>query len=354
MKKIISVLLVLLMVASLAFAQAAGEEKAAPAAATKDIGDKLVVYFAGSQDQADLMTDLWKEVYPNCELEFVMQGSGELTARIEAEKDLPQGDIMYGGSFSIYSGLEQKGLLQPYLSPVRSECLKPYSGDSDLYTAIQLNVNTIIVNNAMVKNLEITVDGWESLLNEKLKGSISYVDPSASSSAREQVINMLCALATRDGDKMDDHWDFIKAFYRNLDGKMYSSSSKVPQGVANGEYAVGITNEELVLQLMLDGVDVSPIYAKEGITLRNSFTGIIANCQHLEAAKAFIDFAISKDVQQACADELLMRSVRPDVAFNALEGIPSSGELPALDYPQEWVNANPKLKAALQAIIAEL
>jgi len=120
------------------------------------------------------------------------------------------------------------------------------------------------------------------------------------------------------------------------------------------EYAVGITNEELVLQLMLEGEDVSPVYAKEGITLRNSFTGIIANCQHLEAAKAFIDFAISKPAQQACADELLMRSVRPDVAFSGLEGIPSSGDLPALNYPQEWVNANPKLKAALQSIIAAL
>ncbi len=354
MKRSISIPIILLMVVTMAFAQAAGEKKVAPADATKQTGDKLVVYFAGSQDQADLLTEIWNDIYPDCDLEFVMQGSGELTARIEAERDLPQGDVMYGGSFSIYSGLEQKGLLQPYLSPLRSECLKPYSGDSDLYTAIQLNVNTIIVNNAMVKNLGITVDGWESLLNEKLKGSISYVDPSASSSAREQVINMLCALAARDGDTMDDHWDFIKAFYKNLDGKMYSSSSKVPQGVATGEYTVGITNEELVLQLMLDGVDVSPVYAKEGITLRNSFIGIIANCQHLEAAKAFIDFAISKEVQQACADELLMRSVRPDVTFKNLAGVPSSGDLPALDYPQEWVNANPKLKAALQAIIADL
>ena len=354
MKKTISVLLVLLTTFAMIFAQASSEEKTASSASTKDIGDKLVVYFAGSTDQADLMAELWNERYPNCEIELVMQGSGELTARIEAEKDLPQGDVMYGGSYSIYSGLDQKGLLQPYSSPLRAECLPPYSGDSDMYTAVQLNVNTIIVNNAMVKKLGVSIDGWESLLDERIKGSISYVDPSASSSAREQVINMLCALAAKYGDNMDDHWDFVRAFYKNLDGKMYSSSSKVPQGVANGEYAVGITNEELVLQLMLDGVDVSPVYAKEGITLRNSFTGIIANCQHLEAAKAFIDFSISKEVQQVSADELLMRSVRPDVSFSGLEGIPSSGELPALNYPQEWVNANPKLKAALQGIIAEL
>lgn len=313
---------------------------------------KLVVYCAGSEDEVDVITEHWNALYPDCEIEFIMNGTGELAARIEAEAANPQGDVLLGGSYSIYAGLID--YLQPYTSPVMAECLPSYCGETDMYTPMQINVNTIIVNNKMVADLGITVDGWESLSNEALKGSISYVDPSASSSAREQVINMLAAMAAKNGNSMDDNWDFIEKYFINLDKKMHSSSSKVPQAVANGEYAVGITNEELVLQLMRDGVDVSPVYAKEGITLRNSFMGIIKDCANVDNAKAFIDFMISHDVQQALADECLMRSVRPDVSFTGLDNVPTSDQLPAMNYPVDWVAANSDLKARLQELISSI
>ena len=313
---------------------------------------KLVVYCAGSEDEVDVLTEQWEKLYPDCELEFIMNGTGELAARIEAEADNPQGDVLIGGSYSIYAGLTD--YLQPYTSPVLAECLPSYCGETDMYTPMQINVNTIIVNNQMVADLGVTVDGWESLTNEALKGNISYVDPSASSSAREQVLNMLAAMAEKNGNSMDDNWEFVKTYFINLDKKMHSSSSKVPQAVANGEYAVGITNEELVLQLMRDGVDVSPVYAKEGITLRNSFMGIIKDCANVDNAKAFVDFIISHDVQQALADECLMRSVRPDVSFTGLDGVPSSDQLPAMNYPVDWVAANSDLKARLQDLISSI
>lgn len=313
---------------------------------------KLVVYCAGSEDLVEVLSRIWEEKYPDCELEFIMNGSGELSARIEAEADNPQGDVMIGGSYSIYAGLVD--YLQAYVSPLAEECLPSYCGETDMYTPIQINVNTIIVNDQMVEDLGVTVDGWESLNNEALKGNISYVDPSASSSAREQVINMLAAMAEKNGNTMDDNWDFIETFIANLDKKMHSSSSKVPQAVANGEYAVGITNEELVLQLMRDGVAVSPVYAKEGITLRNTFMGIIKDCANVDNAKAFVDFLLTQEVQQALADECLMRSVRPDVSFTGLDNVPTSDQLPAMDYPVEWVEANPDLKTKLQEIISSV
>ncbi|MGI5172774.1 extracellular solute-binding protein [Treponema sp. OMZ 840] len=348
MKKVFVFFCVMLMSFSLMYA--AGGKDTAGAAAKDGLTGKVVVYYSGGEDALDVLAREWKKIHPNCKLEFIRAGSGELTARIEAEKDLPQADVMIGGSYSIYAGVVD--YLQPYVSPLRKECLPSYCGESDMYTPMQINVNTIIVNNKMVKDLGVKIDGWESLLNPAVKGKISYVDPSASSSAREQVINMLAAMAKKKGNRMDDNWDFIKAFYKNLDGKMYSSSTKVSQGVATGEYAVGITNEERVLELMKDGVDVSPVYAKEGITLRNSFMGVIKNCPYPEGAKAFVDFVLSRNVQQALATECLMRSVRPDVVYDGLKGVPSSAELPALNYPVDWVAANPKLKAVLQDIIA--
>lgn len=347
MKKVLIIVLALVLILS-------GSAKATTATEEEKYVPKgvLVVYTASSQDQQDLELEMWNDLYPDCELQFVSAGSGELTARIEAEKDNPQADVMIGGSASIYAGLEP--YLEPYTSPEKENILPSFSGDTDLYTPVQINVNSIIVNDELLEKSGVTIDGWESLTNEALKGQISFCDPSGASSSREQIINMLCAMATKNGNTMDDHWDFVKAFLANLDGKMQSSSSKVPQAVANGEYIVGITNEELILTLMLDGVKVHPVYAKEGITLRNSFMGLVKDGPNPENGKAFIDFMLSQEVQQAHADVLHQRSVRPDVTFEGLEGIPSSDQLPALMYPTEWVNANKDLKAKLQEIIANL
>ena len=234
---------------------------------------KLVVYCAGSEDEVEVLTELWEERYPDCEIEFIVNGTGELAARIEAEAENPQGDVLLGGSYSVYAGLVD--FLQPYVSPAKAECLPSYCGETDMYTPMQINVNMIIVNNEMISDLGIIVDGWESLTDEALKGNISYVDPSASSSAREQVINMLAAIAKKNNNTMDDNWDFVKKYFVNLDKKLQSSSLKVPQAVANGEYAVGITNEELILQLMRDGVDVSPVYAKKRITLQRDRKSVV-------------------------------------------------------------------------------
>ena len=171
---------------------------------------------------------------------------------------------------------------------------------------------------------------------------------------KKQVINMLAAIAKKNNNTMDDNWDFVKKYFVNLDKKLQSSSLKVPQAVANGEYAVGITNEELILQLMRDGVDVSPVYAKEGITLRNSFMGVIKNSRNVDNAKAFVDFVISRDVQQALADVCLMCSVRPDVMFTGLDNVPGSDELPAMNYPVDWVAENTDLKTRLQELISSI
>ena len=85
---------------------------------------KLVVYCAGSEDEVEVLTELWEELYPDCDLEFITNGTGELAARIEAEADNPQGDVLIGGSYSIYAGLLD--YLQPYTSPVLAECLPSY------------------------------------------------------------------------------------------------------------------------------------------------------------------------------------------------------------------------------------
>lgn len=297
--------------------------------------DRVVLYTAGSTNQNEMIQRIWAELYPNIELEIVSAGSGELQNRIIAEAGNPQGDVMMGGSYAVYTALEDH--LAPYVSENVKDSIEKFRSPSDKFTAVQINVNTIMVNNKLVKEAGVTVDGWESLTNPALKGKITFADPSSSSSGREHVVNMLAAMNTT--GNLDDGWGFIEKFIKNLDGKISSSSSAIYTGVANGEYAVGITNEEKVIENMVNGADVSAVYAKEGITLRTSYCGIIKGAKNEYNARLLVDFFTSKQYQQACADELYQRSIRGDVGF-PVEGIAATEDLNAIEYPTEWVEKN--------------
>ena len=296
---------------------------------------RVVLYTASSTNQNEMIQQMWTALHPDIELELVSAGSGELQNRIVAEAGNPQGDVMMGGSFAVYTALED--YLASYVPENAQYIIPQFKPASDKFTPIQINVNTIMVNNKLLKQIGATVDGWESLTNPALKGQVTFADPSSSSSGREQVINMLAAMNTT--GNMDDGWSFIEKFIKNLDGKISSSSSAIYTGVANGEYAVGITNEEKVIENIANGADVSAIYAKEGITLRNSYCGIIKDCENEYNARLLVDFFTSKEYQQACASQLYQRSVRSDVDFT-VEGIAATADLNAIEYPSEWVEKN--------------
>ena len=306
-----------------------------PAATSAAPSGRLVIYTASATGHYEAAVEQFNNLYPDIEVEVVSAGSGELASRITAEGENAQGDVMWGGSYATYANIAD--YLMEYVTPESENFYPEYVSSDARFTAVQINVNTIIVNNGLLSSLGAEVTGWESLTDPVLKGNIAYADPSSASSALEQLVNMLTSMSPTDNP--DDGWDFVESFMRNLDGKVASSSSAIFNGVVSGEYAVGITNEEKVLENMFAGADVSPVYAKEGITLRNSYCALIKNCANEENAKLFIDFLASYDFQNWCAENLYMRSVRKDVSFK-IDGVVSTGDLPSTPYPIEWADGN--------------
>ena len=121
------------------------------------------------------------------------------------------------------------------------------------------------------------------------------------------------------GDPMSaDAWDFIDKFLVNLDGKIASSSSQVYNGVANGEYAVGLSYEDPCVELQAKGEQpVKVVYAVEGTIFPGQSVQIIKGAPHMENAKKFVDFVLSEESQTAVAAELNLRPLRAGVPTNA-------------------------------------
>ncbi len=304
MKKLVSLLLACGMVLSLAACGGGGEKEG-------EASGKLVIYSPNSDTQIDVsLTNGFQKKYPNIEVELQSMGTGDVLARIEAEKENPQADINWGAiNFNFYH--QHPDLWEEYVSPNEEKLDENYRNTTGYVTYCNLSGSgAFILNNKLLKELGVEVKGYADLLNPKLKGKIAMGDPTASSSAFAELTNMLLVMGegatAEECYKSDKAWEFIKNFVDNLDGIILSSSSQVYKSVIAGEYAVGVSYEDPVVQAIIDNkenpdADLSMVYPEEGAVWLPAGVAIVKNAPNMENAKLFIDYLLSDEAQEALA-----------------------------------------------------
>ena len=314
---------------SLCLAGCAGSGTSAAASAVTD--EELVIY---CPHPLEFINPIVSEFEERTGIRAYVQtgGTGELLLMAE-EGAGPPCDIFWGGSLS--TTMPKRELFAPYIScnedMVRDE-FKNREGNMSRFTDIPsvLMVNTNLIG-------DVTVEGYEDLLNPRLKGRIAMCDPATSSSAYEHLLNMLYAMGEGEPER---GWDYVEAFCRNLDGTLLGGSGDVYQGVARGRYAVGLTFEEGAAHYVAEGGPVKLVYMKEGVISKADSVCIIRDSRHMEEAKAFVDFVTGKDAQTIISMKLDRRSVRKDVEEPSY--LPDKDRLNIIYDREEVVNANKK------------
>ena len=281
--------------------------------------EKLVIYTTVSKGVVSELVPMF-EKETGIKVEIVRAGVGELIKRIQSEKDNPLADVLWG---SALASLQAAGepYFEHYVSVNNDAMVDRYKNVEGWVTRHSLAVRCLLVNKNLIGDIPVT--GYADLLNPALKGKISHVDPSASSSGYGHLCNMLFAMG---GNDLDKGWEYVDKFCANLGNKLLNSSSAVWKGVNDGEYTVGLTYEEVALQSVKSGAPVKIVYMKEGCFVEANCTAIIKNAKNLENAKKFIDFLTGKEAQSMLINKLNLRSVRKDVEmgadFTATEDIP--------------------------------
>ena len=267
-----------------------------------DSDNALVIYSPNPEDLIEETIPAFEEKY-GIKVDLVQASTGELFKKAEAEKESPVADVIFGGSYALFSSNEN--LFEPYISQENDQIIPEYQNKTGFYTPYTLDVSVIIANSALTKDIKI--EGYNDLLNPKLKGKIATADPSNASSAFAQLTNML---VDQGGYENEQAWTYVKNLFTLVDGKIASSSSNVYKAVADGEMAVGLTYEDPALKLLNDGVDVKVIYPKEGTVFLPASAAIVKKSKNMENAKKFIDFIISQEVQDTLGTTTTNRPVR--------------------------------------------
>lgn len=299
-----AIVLICLLVLSIIFTRGKGTgEKQSRKAVTTN--DTLVIYTPHPTEFIRPLVEEFENAY-GITVEVVNASSGELMQKIESEKEQPQGDILWGGSF--FTMRPHTELFAAYSSVNENQVQEEFRNQEGMLTRFTDVPSVLMINTDLVG--DIPIEGYEDLLNPALKGKIAYADPAGSSSSFEHLMNMLYACGNGDTEA---GWTYVEALCENLDGKLLNGSSAVYHGVAEGEYVVGLTFEEAAASYVEANEHVRIVYMKEGVISTPDVVAILKGAFHMENAAKFIDFVTGYDAQFMITQHLNRRSVRADV-----------------------------------------
>jgi iron(III) transport system substrate-binding protein len=301
---------------------------------------KVVIYTSLENEEVVDYLEQAKKELPDLEIQAIRLSTGELGARMLAEKDNPQADCIWGWAVTNTSEFVPKGMLAPYKPKGWDKIPDNFKDPEGYWTAVGLYAAAFVGNTKVLEKDNLTMPkSWNDLLKPAYKGKLIMPNPASSGTGFLQIASLLVMLDPDYKSKpveKNKAWDFLKKLDKNM-GQYIKSGSKPAKLTAAGEYAVGCSFAFVYSSLKKKGFPVVMALPEEGAGFELEVNSLLKGAKHEKAAKKFLDWAISKSAMKGYAKFKL------GVAYPGMpgpKGLPALGtvKLAPMDFP--WQSKN--------------
>jgi iron(III) transport system substrate-binding protein len=256
---------------------------------------------------------------------YVKLGSGDVIKRAKAEANNPQADVIWSIGGEQLEAENQ--ILAPYIPKDWDKIAPVYKVGTNWlpYTGI---MNVFVVNTKMLRPDQYP-RSWTALTEARFKKLISSARADKSGSSYMQLANVISIY----GEK---GWDVYKDIMKNM--VISASSGAVSKFVNDGEQAVGLTLEDNAFRYFAGGGPVAIVYPEDGTVAAPDGIALLKGAPNLENAKRFIDWCLSKPVQEYLVDSMARRPVRTDTKDP--KGLPALSTIKTVAYDFGWAAKN--------------
>lgn len=281
----------------------------------------LTVYSAGPDSLIErLAADFTQQT--NIDVNVFQSTTGQLMARLEAERANPLADVVISASWDSAMSLSEDGLLHAYRSPNAANI--PDFLQADDYVAQGVSALSLVWN----KNSHTPPPSdWADLSDPVYADQVTMPDPAQSGTAFELVAGLL----TSTGE--DATWSLLEALMDNgmvVPGPNARALNPVLQGAKSVVFGAV---DYIALAQQQDGEAIEVIFPESGTVIAPRPMMILASSSLQHEAEQFIDFVLSDQGQQRVAESYLMPA-RSDI--EALR--PTLNELTLIDIDSDAMN----------------
>ena len=282
---------------------------------------KLVLYTSQPNKDAQETVDAFRAENPDVEVEWFRNGTTKVMAKLRTEFAAgdPKPDILLIADMVTMEGLKREGRLQAHAgAPVG-----PYA--KSLYDADMHYFSTKLITTGIVYNINAPMKpkSWKDLATAEAKGLVAMPSPLTSGAA---LIHM--ATLTRDPDL---GWGYYEKLASN-GVKPKGGNGATFKAVAGGEKLYGMVVDFVPIRAKLKGSPVEFVFPEEGVSAVTEPVAILSTAKNPEAAKAFVDFLLSRKGQELAASQGYL-AAHPDVT--PPKGFPSVSTIKLMDFDPE-------------------
>ena len=321
MKKLLAILLSLIMVLGLVAcgAEEAPATTAAPAAteaapeaapetaepsymeqliAAAQAEGTLVVYGSCEEEYLAVACEKFQELY-GIEVQYQRLSTGEVQSKIEEEAGNPSGDVWFGGTTDPYNVCAAEGLLEAYEAENASHLLGDAYRDKDGYWyGIYKGILGFMVNRDELDRMDIAVpQDWADLTKPEYKDLVWLSNYNTAGTAKLVINTMIQKYGHDEGIQ------YLVDLDKNV--QVYTKSGSGPsKNVGTGECVVGIGFlHDGITQIVDNGYgNIELVIPSSGTSYEIGATAIFKGAKHPNAAKLWIEFALSPDCVNLAQD----------------------------------------------------
>ncbi len=255
--------------------------------------------------------------------------TGEIQARLEAEKDNPVADVVVLASWSDGLSMKESGQIMSY--PEAENADKLYDGwvDGDnMLFGTSASALGVIYNTTSIDSLDAD---WSELADAKYKDMIAIPDPEKSGSCKDFLAGYMCST--------NNDWSAWEGMAEN--GLMVAGANKAAlETVTTGEKAILVAGVDYNAYSNIDKGEPLQIYYPESGTVINPRPAMIMKTsKNVENAKAFIDYLMSDEAQQMVADAYLLPG-RSDITCDNRTNVSDIPTFENLDWDTMMANSS--------------
>ncbi|MCI8566448.1 MAG: ABC transporter substrate-binding protein [Lachnospiraceae bacterium] len=257
---------------------------------------ELVVYGSCEEEYLAVACEKFEELF-GIKVSYQRLSTGEVQAKIEEEKGNPSGDVWFGGTTDPYNEASVSGLLMAYEAKNAAHLSSSAYRDADGYWyGIYKGILGIMVNTDELSRMELEApQDWQDLLDEKYQGLIWLSNYNTAGTAKLVVNTMIQKYGHDEGIQ------YLVDLDKNIE--VYTKSGSGPsKNIGTGECVVGIGFlHDGITQIVDNGYgNIQLIIPSSGTSFEIGATAIFEGCAHPNAAKLWIEYALSPEcVEQA-------------------------------------------------------
>lgn len=285
---------------------------------------ELTWYTSAPEDEAAAFLGDFRKQYPSIRTHLRRASTFDTISKINAEIDsgAVKADCVHVLDVGVFIELRQRGELLPYSSPEEPAFDEKFR-EPGYWWAMRLVAIAMAYDPEKLSS-DQAPETWEDLLEPQFKGKIGFKDAATAGTAYAQYFLL--------------REKFGKAFWEKMarqNPKISRSADDVLAELLSGGILVAGEMAGYKIQEAQDkGEPIVGVWPEEGVPFIPGPVAILARSGHPNAAKLFVDFALSKKGQERFRDLVRAYSARSDVG--PLEGQPPLGSLNLLTPTGGW------------------